>query len=66
MCLVCKFYRKAQRCEAFPSRIPQAILIGKVDHRTRYVGDHGITFVPKERVNKDELESVLAVFDRSS
>lgn len=65
MCLVCRFYRKAQRCEAFPSRIPQAILIGKVDHRTRFPGDHGITFLPKEGVNEDELESILGAFDRS-
>lgn len=66
MCLVCKFYRKAQRCEAFPTRIPQAILIGKVDHRKRYPGDHGVTFLPKEGVSKEELESILGAFDRSS
>jgi len=63
MCLVCKFYRKAQRCEAFPSRIPQAILIGKVDHRKPYPGDHGITFQLKEGVDIDELETILGVFD---
>lgn len=63
MCLVCKYYRKAQRCEAFPLRIPQAILIGKYDHRNRHDGDHGIKFQPKEGANKDELEIILGVFD---
>jgi hypothetical protein len=63
MCLVCKYYRKAQRCEAFPLRIPQPILIGKYDHRKRYKGDHGIKFQLKEGVSKDELETILSAFD---
>jgi hypothetical protein len=63
MCLVCKYYRKAQRCEAFPSKIPQAILIGRYDHRRSYRGDHGVTFQPKEGVSQEELESVLSIFD---
>jgi hypothetical protein len=63
MCLVCKYYRKAQRCDAFPSRIPQAILIGKYDHRKPHAGDHGIKFQAKEGVDKDELETILALFD---
>jgi hypothetical protein len=62
MCLVCKYYRKAQRCEAFPLRIPQPILIGKYDHRKPYKGDHGIKFQPKEGVSNDELETILGVF----
>jgi hypothetical protein len=66
MCLVCKFYRKEQRCEAFPRRIPQAILIGKVDHRKRYLGDRGVIFLPKEGVSKEELESILGAFDSSA
>jgi hypothetical protein len=63
MCLVCKYYRKAQRCEAFPSRIPQTILIGRYDHRKPHNGDHGIKFEPKEGVSKDELKAILDVFD---
>jgi hypothetical protein len=63
MCLVCKYYRKAQRCEAFPLRIPQAILIGRYDHRKPHKGDHGIKFQPKEGVSKDELKTILDVFD---
>jgi len=63
MCLVCKYYRKAQRCEAFPSRIPQAILIGRYDHRKPHNGDHGIKLEPKEGVSKDELKTILDVFD---
>jgi hypothetical protein len=43
-------------------RIPQAILIGKYDHRKSHQGDHGIKFQPKEGVDKDELETILAVF----
>jgi hypothetical protein len=63
MCLVCKHYRKAQRCEAFPLRIPQTILIGKYDHRKPHQGDHSIKFQPKEGVSKDELKAILGVFD---
>jgi hypothetical protein len=64
MCLVCKYYRKAQRCEAFPLRIPQAILIGRYDHRKRFTGDHGVRFQPKKGVSQEELEVILSIFDK--
>jgi len=63
MCLVCKHYRKAQRCEAFPTRIPQAILTGRYDHRKPHQGDLGIRFQPRDDVSKAELENILRIFD---
>ncbi len=47
----------------FHLRIPQAILIGKYDHRKAHNGDHGIKFQPKEGVSKDELKTILDIFD---
>ena len=63
MCLVCTYYRKAQQCEAFPRRIPQAILTGRFDHRKRHAGDHGVTFRLKEGVSREELNVILSIFD---
>ena len=63
MCLICKHYQKAQRCHAFPKRIPQGILTSKFDHRERFQGDHEITFEPREDVSKDELKRILNKFD---
>ena len=36
-------------CEAFPDGIPPEIWLGKHNHRTPYSGDHGLTFLPKEK-----------------
>jgi hypothetical protein len=44
-------------------RIPQAILIGRYDHRKRFEGDHGVRFQPKEGVSQEELETILSIFD---
>jgi len=66
MCLVCRHYRKAQRCEAFPLKIPQAILIGRYDHRKPYKGDHGVRFRPADDVKEDELKSILSIFDTAN
>ena len=35
-------------CEAFPLGIPKDILSNRHDHRTRYEGDKGIVFAPKD------------------
>lgn len=63
MCLSCRYYRKAQRCDAFPKRIPQGILTSKFDHRKRFQGDHEITFEPREDISKGELKRILNKFD---
>jgi hypothetical protein len=66
MCLVCKHYRKAQRCEAFPTRIPQVILTGRYDHRKRHDGDRGIRFQSRDDASQAELESILSIFDEKT
>jgi len=66
MCLVCKHYRKAQRCEAFPTRIPQVILTGRYDHRKRHDGDRGIRFQSRDDVSQAELERILSIFDEKT
>jgi hypothetical protein len=66
MCLVCIHYRKAQRCEAFPTRIPQPILTGRFDHRKRHDGDRGIRFQPRDDVSQAELEGILSTFDEKT
>jgi hypothetical protein len=62
MCLVCKYIEKPSEV-TFPLKIPQAILIGRYDHRRRHKGDRGVTFQPKEGVSKEELEIILSIFD---
>jgi hypothetical protein len=32
------------RCAAFPDGVPEAVLVGRHDHREPYPGDHGILF----------------------
>jgi hypothetical protein len=63
LCLICKHYRKAQRCDAFPKRIPQGILTSKFDHRKPFRGDNEIRFEPREDISKDEIRRVLSTFD---
>jgi hypothetical protein len=63
MCLICKHYRKAQRCDAFPKRIPQGILTSRFDHRKRFRGDNEICFEPREDVSEDEIKRILSIFD---
>lgn len=33
-------------CEAYPTGIPQAILMSEVDHHNPYEGDHGLQYLP--------------------
>jgi hypothetical protein len=63
MCLICKHYRKAQRCDAFPKRIPQGILTSKFDYRKPFRGDNEVRFEPREDVNEDEIKRILSIFD---
>lgn len=47
-CTACQHYRPWFRgrttCDAYPDDIPVEILSNRIDHRTPYVGDHGIRF----------------------
>ena len=45
-CVTCQRSAPGQVCEAYPDGIPEAILNGKVDHKTPYPGDHGLTYLP--------------------
>jgi len=61
MCHYCKRFIKIKPgpiylCEAFPNGVPQDILDFKHDHRKPYEGDNGITFEPKEGLEKEAAE----------
>lgn len=46
-CATCKHKRlNIDRCDAFPSGIPQNILTGKNKHKRKYPGDNGIQYEP--------------------
>ena len=45
-CLICAPYRIGQgACEAFPDRIPKAIMTGEFDHSMPFPGDRGLRFI---------------------
>lgn len=47
VCLNCKLLEKDFKCKAFPSGIPEVIMIGKVDHDEPFPGqDNDIVFTP--------------------
>jgi len=53
-CVSCERKSRGPICEAYPDGIPEVILNGKVDHKTPYPGDGGLTYVrvtpqPEER-----------------
>ena len=54
-CIMCRHYRLAQKCNAFPNGIPKIILLGKNDHKKPFKGDNGIQFEPvKELTNSKQ------------
>ena len=46
ICDTCRHRRDVATCDAFPSGIPIAILVGEADHRRPYPGDGGIRYEP--------------------
>lgn len=46
LCHSCKRWRKDLTCDAYPEGIPQGILIGAIDHKTKYEGDGGLKYDP--------------------
>jgi len=54
-CNECKHYRGLIQCDAYPDRIPAAIVTGQVDHRKPYKGDNGIRWepIPKEQATAE-------------
>jgi hypothetical protein len=48
ICMECTRYVGSFRCEAYPTRIPDAILHSEVDHQQPYDGDGGLQFVAKD------------------
>lgn len=49
------------KCDAYPERIPNAILLSKADHRKPYEGDQGLQFAPED---KDASAYAAGIFDR--
>jgi hypothetical protein len=47
-CIQCRRYLGDLRCEAFPDRIPDPIILGEHDHRKPYPRDKGLRFVQWE------------------
>jgi hypothetical protein len=46
-CNTCLHHKRGTAtCDAFPERIPDAILMNEFDHHKPYPGDHGIQFEP--------------------
>jgi hypothetical protein len=51
ICIGCKHLQgdlRDPKCSAFPSGIPNEILLSKADHRKPFPGDGGVTFDPKD------------------
>jgi len=44
-CVSCLRKSRGPVCEAYPDGIPEVILNGKVDHKTPYPGDRGLTYL---------------------
>ena len=42
------------KCDAFPSGIPDKIFLLEVDHHKPYLGDHGIQFEPLPADTEDD------------
>lgn len=45
-CVSCLCKSRGPVCEAYPDGIPEVILNGKVNHKTPYPGDRGLTYLP--------------------
>ena len=46
-CWTCvRKHENSPTCDAFPARIPNAILDGEHDHKTPFPGDHGLLYEP--------------------
>lgn len=61
-CTLCRNIasRRRMTCRAYPDGIPAIILRGEHDHRTPFVGDHGVRFEP---VDEDAAAIVAALFE---
>jgi len=45
-CPACRHYIGALTCKAFPTGIPDGIVMGLDPHTTPHKGDHGVRFEP--------------------
>jgi len=48
-CMTCVHYRGDLKCEAFPKKIPDEILVEGNDHTSPVEGDHGIMYQAMEK-----------------
>jgi len=56
-CQLCKHYRGAKICAAFPVDIPEEIFLGQHDHREPFPGDNGILFEPLEKKEDKDTDA---------
>ncbi len=70
ICVYCKRFHQcgdltqappALNCDAFPERIPEAILNSLVDHRTPHEGDHGLQFLPLTHEDAKRADIILRI-----
>jgi hypothetical protein len=60
ICYGCLHQHPGLTCDAFPGRIPNAILLSQLDLRKPVAGDTGIMFKPKTHKDAGYAESLLA------
>lgn len=57
LCHYCRHkHKRRSTCEAYPAGIPEDIRRMEVIHRKPHPGDQGITFQPREDMDKCELD----------
>lgn len=63
ICMYCTHFRPDAdefACDAFPSAIPQSIIMSEVDHRQSVKGDGGIQFEAKSKDGAEYADEVFA------
>jgi hypothetical protein len=64
ICLKCRHFKNIKeehwfKCTAFPLGIPNEIIYGRHDHRTKFQGDKGIRFELKTKEDVEEIKNKM-------